>query len=144
ESALSQSEIELLGAGPASPPGQGVRFVSIGNLFSLKGFHLALRAFARADLPDAEYWVIGDGPQRARLEALVTELGLAGRVTFWGHVPRQATLRLVKSCDVLVHPSLHDSGGWVCLEAMAARKPVICLRLGGPATQVTPSTGVLV
>jgi glycosyltransferase involved in cell wall biosynthesis len=43
-----------------------------------------------------------------------------------------------------VHPSLHDSGGWVCLEAMAAGRPIICLDHGGPATQVTPETGVKV
>ena len=42
---------------------------------------------------------------------------------------------------MLVHPSLHDSGGWVCLEAMAAGKPVICLDLGGPGEQVTRETG---
>ena len=41
----------------------------------------------------------------------------------------------------MVHPSLHDSGGWVCLEAMAAGRPVICLDLGGPAEQVTAETG---
>jgi glycosyltransferase involved in cell wall biosynthesis len=41
----------------------------------------------------------------------------------------------------LVHPSLHDSGAGVCLEAMAAGRPVICLDLGGPATQVTAETG---
>ena len=45
---------------------------------------------------------------------------------------------------VLVHPSLHDSGGWVCLEAMAAKRPVICLDLGGPAIQVTNKTGIKV
>jgi len=44
----------------------------------------------------------------------------------------------------LVHPSLHDSGGWVCLEAMAAGRPVICLDLGGPALQVTQETGIKV
>ena len=48
--------------------------------------------------------------------------------------------RLAK-CHVLVHPSLHDTGGWVCLEAMASGRPVICLDLGGPATQVTDDTG---
>ncbi|GBD39719.1 D-inositol 3-phosphate glycosyltransferase [bacterium HR37] len=40
-----------------------------------------------------------------------------------------------------MHPSLHDSGGWVCVEAMAAGRPVICLDLGGPALQVTEETG---
>jgi glycosyltransferase involved in cell wall biosynthesis len=45
-------------------------------------------------------------------------------------------------CHVLVHPSLHDSGGWVCLEAMAAGRPVICLDQGGPGVQVTSHTGI--
>jgi glycosyltransferase involved in cell wall biosynthesis len=43
---------------------------------------------------------------------------------------------------VLVHPSVHDSGGWVCLEAMAAARPVICVDLGGPAEQVTSASGI--
>jgi len=41
-----------------------------------------------------------------------------------------------------MHPSLHDSGGWVTLEAMAAGRPVICLDLGGPALQVSEATGI--
>lgn len=45
-------------------------------------------------------------------------------------------------CNVLLHPSLHDSGGFVCAEAMAAGLPVICLDLGGPAMQVTEETGI--
>ena len=45
---------------------------------------------------------------------------------------------------MFVHPSLHDSGGWATIEAMAAAKPVICLALGGPAVQTTTATGVLV
>ena len=41
----------------------------------------------------------------------------------------------------MVHPSLHESGGWVSLEAMAAGVPVICLDLGGLALQVNARTG---
>jgi glycosyltransferase involved in cell wall biosynthesis len=62
-------------------------------------------------------------------------------VRFWGKLPRQQVLAKLAECDVLVHPSLHDSGGWVCPEAMAAGRPVICLDLGGPALQVTEETG---
>ena len=47
----------------------------------------------------------------------------------------------IAECDLLVHPSLHDSGGWACLEAMAAGRPVLCLNLGGPAILVTDETG---
>ena len=45
---------------------------------------------------------------------------------------------------MLLHPALHDSGGYASVEAMAAGRPVICLDLGGPALQVSESNGVKV
>ncbi|MBV9771593.1 MAG: glycosyltransferase family 4 protein [Bryobacterales bacterium] len=108
-----------------------------------KGFEFGLRAFAMLakDQVPAEYWLIGDGPYRARLAVIAAELGIADRVHFWGKLDRPDVLAKVAECDVLVHPSLHDSGGWVCLEAMAAGRPVVCLDLGGPSVQVTTETG---
>ena len=121
-----------------------LRFLSIGRLLHWKGFHLGLEAFARAELSDAEYWVIGDGPERKRLEALAQSLGITHQIKFWGEQPRQSVLEAIGRCRALVHPSLHDSGAGVCLEAMAAARPVICLDLGGPAHQVTERTGLKV
>ncbi|MEA5573564.1 glycosyltransferase [Calothrix sp. UHCC 0171] len=118
-----------------------VRFISMGRLLHWKGFHLGIRAFAEANLPNTEYWVVGGGVEGDRLQALVQELGIAQKVKFWGKLPREKTLELLKKSHILVHPSLHDSGGWVCMEAMAAGRPVICLDLGGPAVQVTAETG---
>jgi len=118
-----------------------VRFISMGRLLHWKGFHLGIRAFATANLPDAEYWLCGEGPELQRLQSLAEQLGVADRVKFWGKLPRQQSLQKLGECVALVHPSLHDSGGWVCLEAMAARRPVLCLDLGGPAVQVTAETG---
>jgi glycosyltransferase involved in cell wall biosynthesis len=123
---------------------QPVRFASVGRMLAWKGFHLGLRAFAAADLPDAEYWMIGDGPDLSRLRKLAARLGVANRVRFCGALPRSESLAALSACHVLVHPSLHDSGGWVCLEAMSACLPVVCLALGGPAEMVTPKTGVRV
>lgn len=122
-----------------------LRFISMGRLLHWKGFHLGLRAFAQADLPqDAEYWVVGDGPERSRLEALVSELGIDTQVKFWHRLPREETLQKLSQSIALVHPSLHESGGWVCVEAMAVGRPVLCLDLGGPAVQVTSETGIKV
>lgn len=118
-----------------------IRFISMGRLLHWKGFHLGLRAFAQAGIPESEYWVLGDGPERQRLESLVAELGITSQVKFWNRLPRDEALQKLGSCTALVHPSLHDSGGWVCLEAMTAARPVICLNLGGPAIQVTDETG---
>lgn len=119
------------------------RLVSVGNLLHLKGYHLALLAFAQMQkkFPASEYWLIGDGPEWRNLERIAQELGIADKVQFLGRLPRQQVLEKLAECDALVHPSLHEPGGWVCLEAMAAGHPVICLDLGGPALQVTEETG---
>ena len=89
----------------------------------------------------ARFELIGDGPERAHLGALAAELGVADRVTFHGHVPRETCLGLIGGADVLVHPSLHDSGGYATLEGMAAGRPVVCLALGGPGLQVDAEVG---
>ena len=137
------SEIEWLRNLPTEVP-ESRALVSIGRFIPFKGFHLALRAFAAADLGDVTYWLIGDGPERSRLEQLARDLGIEDRVSFLGKLPREKTLEKLAASDALLHPSLHDSGGWVTLEAMAACKPVVCLNLGGPATQVTEQTGIKV
>jgi glycosyltransferase involved in cell wall biosynthesis len=123
-----------------------VRFVSIGRLLHWKGYHLGIRAFARLarEDPTTEYWIIGDGPDRRRLEAVARSCGVSDRVQFLGVLPRERVMRALEQCDVLVHPSLHDSGGYVCVEAMAAGRPVIALGLGGPALLVSPETGFLI
>jgi glycosyltransferase involved in cell wall biosynthesis len=142
---LPAEEIAQLGALTVQQ-GDPFRLVSIGRLLHWKGFELGLRAFARLRLqfPAAEYWIIGEGPERAGLDKLARKLDVTEGVTLWGAIPRRQVLEKLAECDVLVHPSLHESGGWVCLEAMAAARPVICLDLGGPALQVTDETGIKV
>lgn len=140
---LSAAEISQLGECP-QPPSEKLRFVSVGRLLHWKGFHLSLQAFLQADLPEAEYWLLGDGPERSRLEAIAQNSKASGNIKFFGNIPRSEVLENLSLCHVMVHPSLHDSGGWACVEAMAAGRPVICLDLGGPAIQVTKGTGIKV
>ena len=124
--------------------GHAFRVVGMGRLIHWKGFHLTIRAFAEfhGTHPGSELWIVSDGPERGRLERLARSLGVADAVTFWGRLPRLSDVysKLMES-DVLVHPALHEAFGNVCLEAMAAGKPVICLDIGGPAVQVTDATG---
>lgn len=140
ESGLSKLEIKQLSQCPPST-GAPVRFINIARLLHWKGIDLGLRAFAQANLPDAEYWVLGEGPELARLQVLTLDLGIADRVKFFGLLPREEVLLKLGQCSALVHPSLHDSGGWVPLEAMASGRPIICLDLGGPSELVTPEIG---
>jgi glycosyltransferase involved in cell wall biosynthesis len=138
---LNNEEINQLSHQEVTCETDTIRFVSVGRALHWKGFQLGLRAFAHAHLPNAQYWVVGDGPERGRLKYLAEELGIVRQVRLWGRLSRAETLRKIGECHVLVHPSLHESGGWVCLEAMALGRPVICLNLGGPAVQVTEETG---
>jgi glycosyltransferase involved in cell wall biosynthesis len=140
---LTQEDLDRLDA-IETPERDGVRFLSIGRLLHWKGFDLGIEAFARAALPNAEYVIVGDGPERSRLEAQARKLGVADRVRFTGKISRDETLQLLGASDLLVHPSLHESGGLVCLEAMAARRPVLCLDWGGPAIVLGEAAGIRV
>lgn len=138
--ALPDAELQMLASLPP-PPTQPFRFISMGNLLHLKGIHLALEAFARLPIEQSEFWVVGDGPEYERLQAQAKALGVEQRIRFWGWLPRPEALQKLAECHVLLHPGLHDSGGFVCVEAMAAGRPVVCLDLGGPAVQVVEGTG---
>jgi glycosyltransferase involved in cell wall biosynthesis len=142
EAGLPDSELEKLRAFPAADAGP-IRFLSLGRLLHWKGFEIGLRAFAQIhnEVPEATFSIVGDGPERDRLEQVARNLAIVGKVEFCGKLSRADALEKLAECSVLVHPSLHDSGGWVCLEAMAAGRPVICLDLGGPGTQITEDVG---
>ena len=141
--ALNSNEMEhysLMEDSPLNP----IRFISMGRLLNWKGFHLGLSAFAEAKIEGAEYWFVGSGPYESELKRLAAQLGIEDKVVFHGQVTREETFKLFESCHALVHPSLHDSGGWVCIEAMASGRPVICLDLGGPAVVVDQESGYVV
>jgi glycosyltransferase involved in cell wall biosynthesis len=119
------------------------RVISVGRSLHWKGFELGIKAFAEFHRrhPESEFWLIGDGPEHERWKQLAQTLNAGKNIVFWRTLPRSEVLEKIAACDVLLHPSLHDSGGWVTAEAMAAGRPVICLDLGGPALQVTEKTG---
>jgi glycosyltransferase involved in cell wall biosynthesis len=140
---LSQEEINLLSQ-YSTLPENPIKFICVGRLLHWKGVQLGIRAFAQVKLTNAEYWIVGNGPEMERLKGEVKELGITDRVKFWGNLSRQETLSKMAESHVLVHPSLHDSGGLVCTEMMGVGRPVICLDLGGPGTQITEETGIKV
>jgi glycosyltransferase involved in cell wall biosynthesis len=145
EAALSYEDQQLLMA--LKPNSAHIfRVISIGRLLDWKGFHLGLKAFKRfADhvgKENIEYWIVGDGPQRRYLEDLAQSLDITDRIHFTGKISREQVLLKLQDCNVFLHPSLHDSGGWVALEAMAAGLPVICLNYGGPQVAVADEAGI--
>jgi len=123
--------------------GRPFRILSAGVLTHFKNYHLALEAFAEITkkYPDSEYWLFGDGPEKDGLVALCQTLNIKKNVTFFGQVPRRLFLDNLVHCDVFLHPSLRESGGFAIVEALSAGRPVICLDLGGPGLQVNKQNG---
>lgn len=103
--------------------------VGAGRFVPRKGFDVLLRAVA--GLPDAWAWLIGEGQERARLEALAAELGIAERVRFVGWV--EEPVHHIAAGDVFVMPSRHEPLGNSVLDAWRAGVPVVSTRSEGPA-----------
>lgn len=120
--------------------------LSVGRLVHWKGFALAIKAFAifHKAHPNSRHWIVGSGPEKAKLVELANSLGVSECVHFMGAVSREDYLGLVRSCDLFLYPSLHEPGAFVIIEAMATRKPVVCLDLGEPALLVNEKTGIRV
>ena len=86
--------------------------------------------------------MLGDGPERASLEALGRELGVADRVLMPGRVGDVA--ELYRRSDVLVHPARWEGFGLAMLEAMLAGKPVAAVDAGSaPELVLNGITGLL-
>ncbi len=116
-----------------------------GQMVSIKGYPLALRAFKEHLLkaPTSKLFLVGDGKQRKELESLSTTLKLEDSVAFVGQVHRHDLLELMWKSDVFLFPSF-EGAGMVVLEAMAKALPVVCLDFGGPGEYVTGECGIKV
>ncbi len=136
---LHSCDVPARVAHPANP----LRLLYTGNLIFLKGLDLAIEALA-ASGTDATLSIIGDGPFRPVLERLCAQLGLGERVRFLGRSPRSEVLAAYSEYDAFIFPSLHDTGGFALIEAMAAGLAPIVLALSGPAVAVTPECGFII
>ena len=98
--------------------------LSLGVLRYYKGLDVLIRAMARVP---GRLLIAGQGPQRASLEVLARELGLADRISFLDEVPETERRLLLHACDVFALPSIDRSEafGIVQLEVMACGKPVV-------------------
>ena len=122
-------------AAPFSHPRPYV--LGIGRMVTQKGFDVLLRALARANTPNLDLILAGDGPETPRLQKLAKELDIEKRVVFFGRADRLTAAALFKGCDFFVLPSRREPFGIVILEAMAAGKTVIATRVGGVPEIVT-------
>jgi glycosyltransferase involved in cell wall biosynthesis len=97
------------------------------RLIERKKVHVLIDAFAafRREVPEARLIVIGDGPERPRLEKLVVQLGAAEAVQFAGRLTHREVVARIGESHVFVLPSVRESLGTVYFEAMSQRVPVV-------------------
>lgn len=126
------------------PTAGAPRFLFVGRFHPLKGVHLLLEAFVRAAIPGARLTLVGSGAQEPRLRRLADRLGVADRLTWTGKLPRAELAARYREHDVLVAPSLYESGGLVALEAMAQGLPAVVLDVGGHSLSVVDGCGIKV
>jgi glycosyltransferase involved in cell wall biosynthesis len=125
--------------------GSQVRLIFVGRLVDWKALDIVFEAIQRVGV-DARlsFEIIGDGPMRPVWEKLSHDMGLNAIAKFSGWMNQADCARRLEAADILVLPSLFESGGAVVLEAMAMGLPVIATGWGGPLDYLDDSCGVLV
>jgi len=124
----------------------GTSILFVGRLLYVKGMHLGVAAFARfqAQVPEARLTIVGEGPEERRWRKMADRLGVSQNIEWIPWLPQNELMEVYEHHDVLMFPSLHDSGGTVVLEAMARGLPVVTLDIGGPGRIVDETCGVVV
>jgi glycosyltransferase involved in cell wall biosynthesis len=124
------------------PERDRLTFLYAGRLVPYKCPDVALEAFAASpELRRHRLLVVGDGPERPRLEAFVAEKRLEGTVEILGKRPQKEVGQLMRDADVFVFPSVRELGAGVVVEAMACGCVPVAVNYGGPATLITDDTG---
>jgi len=124
---------------PPAPPrpyrcdGYGDYLFVVSRLAPLKRIDLLLRALALPAAGGVKAVIAGEGEDRARLEGLARDLGVAARVTFAGRIDDQALVDHLARCRAVVFTPKGEDYGFVTVEAFASGKPVVtAVDSGGP------------
>ncbi len=121
--------------GPKDP--NEVHLITVMRLNQKKRAAALIRAFAklRKQVADRTFWlrIVGDGPERPKLERLATKLGVQDHVFFFGHRTREQIRDMFANADIFVMPSKMESFGLAALEARTAGLPIIAMAETGVA-----------
>ncbi len=109
----------------------GTFWLTGGRLVAYKRFDLAVRAFAKLNLP---LKIFGEGPELPKLKKLA-----GPKTEFLGHVTENEKLELFRDAIAFLHPQIEDFG-ITAVEAMAAGRPIIAFGQGGAAETVIDGT----
>lgn len=103
--------------------------LSVGHLIERKGHHRIIEAMTQ--LPEFDLLIVGEGPLRDRLVALIGRLGLAERVRLLGAQPHSELPAIYSAADILILASSREGWANVLLEAMACGTPVVASNIWG-------------
>ncbi|MGB3762661.1 MAG: glycosyltransferase family 4 protein, partial [Ornithinimicrobium sp.] len=123
--------------------GGPLTFLFAGRLVPYKLAEVAVRAFVGSpSLRNAHRLrVVGDGPERARLEQIISDHDAAGVVSIEGRRDQRGVAEAMRDSDVFVFPSIRELGAGVVVEAMACGLLSVVVDYGGPADLVAPERG---
>ncbi len=142
ENGIDPARFNLRRTHPATLP---LRVAFVGRLVPYKGADMLLEA--AADLireGKVILKIIGDGPQRPALEAIIAREGLGSGAELTGWIDHARVQQELITMDLFAFPSIREFGGAVALEAMAVGLVPAVVAYGGPRDLVTPETGFLV
>jgi glycosyltransferase involved in cell wall biosynthesis len=134
---------------PASPGEQVTspyrEIALIARLSEEKAVHLAIQVLARLQQHGVHLYlhIAGDGPERARLESLVDNLGLSDWIHFHGFLPKNELAEILRRSSAFLLTSLWESKPVVILEALTCGLPVVAPAIGGIPEIITPVCGLL-
>lgn len=138
-------DLEKFPLTPRPAPGDStkpLRISFVGRLVALKGVDMLIAAAAPLIRSgELHLDIIGDGPERERLQQMVKNENLSTGVSMDGWVPHAQLGARLRQSDLFVFPSIREFGGGVVLEAMALGIPTVVLDHGGPPELVPPGTG---
>jgi glycosyltransferase involved in cell wall biosynthesis len=110
----------------------------VANLWAGKGLRYLIEAMPDVikETKNAHLTIVGEGPERGALEALIDQLGLKKRVDLVGFVPHDQVKQYYQRAQLFCLPSLVDVFGKVIIEAMACGKPVVITDIPGPSSLI--------
>jgi len=108
-----------------------VNIITVAELIRLKKIDKVIEALTKLPKSSYRYTIIGRGPEKSRLTALVQNLGLSDTVTFVDFVPHDQIASELHKYDIFIMPSYPETFGRVYFEAMAMGIPIICAKNTG-------------
>lgn len=121
------------------------RFIAVGSLFDIKGFDVAIKAFAKAEFKNnVQFHIIGEGGKRNDLNNLINSLNLSKQVFLEGRKTRTEIMGYLTKASTYILSSRSENFATACMEALSAGVPAIMTKCGGPEDFVDETNTVLV